>query len=646
MQALVAVHTALAAPTGLADNCVLSFGATSMQIRKLPSQLIDQIAAGEVIERPASVVKELLENSIDAGATELEIDIEQGGARLIRIRDNGSGIQREDLPLALERHATSKIRSLEDLERVATLGFRGEALPSIASVSRLRLVSRAAEAGYAWSIETGGQAAPASHPQGTTVEVRDLFFNVPARRKFLRSEKTEFAHVHTLVRRFALSCPGVQIALRHNQRPVEWIKAAFDRKTMEQRVAEVCGAEFITQCLYLENQASPLSLRGWIGLPTFSRSQNDLQHFFVNGRMVRDKLVSHALRQAYNDVLFHGRHPAFVLYLDMDPALVDVNAHPAKHEVRFRDSRLVHDFLFRSLHSVLAGAQAGRTATPIPRILKDANESGDNLPSRQVALALGARQAIDHYQMLYGEGGRDSVHEPAGLGNQQSALSTGFESARRSETASPYSMSGMAGDAGEHPVVPPLGYALAQLHGIYILAENEQGLVLVDMHAAHERITYERLKALYAEQAVQSQPLLIPVGLRVSAREADIAESMLDEFRRFGIVLERIGREQLRIAQIPSLLKDADAERLVRDTLSDVIAQGGSDRLQSAYQEVLATMACHASVRASRQLTLEEMNALLRDMERTERSGQCNHGRPTWVQLTVDQLDQLFLRGR
>jgi DNA mismatch repair protein MutL len=616
-----------------------------MQIRKLPSQLIDQIAAGEVIERPASVVKELLENSIDAGATELEIDIEQGGVRLIRIRDNGGGIQREDLSLALERHATSKIRTLDDLERVSTLGFRGEALPSIASVSRLRLVSRAAGAEHAWGIETGGQSAPASHPQGTTVEVKDLFFNVPARRKFLRSEKTEFAHVHGLIRRFALSCPGVQIALRHNQRQVEWIKAAFDRTAMEQRIAEVCGAEFITQCLYLENQAPPLSLRGWIGLPTFSRSQNDLQHFFVNNRMVRDKLVSHALRQAYKDVLFHGRHPAFVLYLDMDPALVDVNAHPAKHEVRFRDYRLVHDFLLRSVHSALAGARAGSTATPLPKVLRDVNESGRNIaPPLQSSLTLGIQRTAD-YQRLYGAD-RDSTLEPAG------AVNEGTHNAAapylRSATALPEQPDDGGNDSlrTAHETTPPLGYALAQLHGIYILAENEHGLVLVDMHAAHERITYERLKALYDEQAVSSQPLLIPVSLRVSVREADLAESMLDEFRRFGLVLERIGREQLRINQVPALLKNADAEQLVKDTLSDVCAQGGSDRLQAAHREVLATMACHAAVRANRQLTLEQMNALLRDMERTERSGQCNHGRPTWVQLGVDQLDQLFLRGR
>lgn len=611
-----------------------------MQIRKLPSQLIDQIAAGEVIERPSSVVKELLENSIDAGASEVEIDIEQGGAKLIRIRDNGNGILREDLSLALERHATSKIRSLDDLERVATLGFRGEALPSIASVSRLRLVSRALDADHAWSIEAGALPVPASHPQGTTVEVKDLFFNVPARRKFLRSEKTEFTHVHTLIKRFALSCPGVQIKLQHNQRPIEWIKAAFDQKAMEQRVSEVCGSDFITQCMYLENQATSLGLRGWIGLPTFSRSQNDLQYFYVNGRMVRDKLVSHALRQAYNDVLFHGRHPAFVLYLDMDPLLVDVNAHPAKHEVRFRDSRLVHDFLFRTIHSALAGAQAGRTATPVPKVLKGVHKP-DQPPVRQVPLNLDTRKALDYYQTLYKNGNRDSVQEQPG------GPYSGNESAWTADSTmlAPHS-DAIREQFSPGEILPPLGYALAQLHGIYILAENDKGLVLVDMHAAHERITYERLKNLYAEQAVQSQPLLIPVTLHVSVREADIAESLLDEFKRFGIELERTGREQLRIMQIPALLKNADAEQLVRDTLSDIIAQGGSDRLQNAHQEVLATMACHASVRASRQLTLEEMNALLRDMEQTERSGQCNHGRPTWVQLSIAQLDQLFLRGR
>jgi DNA mismatch repair protein MutL len=594
-----------------------------MQIRKLPSQLIDQIAAGEVIERPSSVVKELLENSIDAGASELEIDIEQGGTKLIRIRDNGCGMQWEDLPLALERHATSKIRTLDDLEKVTTLGFRGEALPSIASVSRLRLVSRSADAEHAWVIDGGVEPVPASHPQGTTVEVKDLFFNVPARRKFLRSEKTEFAHVHTLIKRFALSCPGVQIRLQHNQRQIEWIKAAFDQQAMEQRVAEVCGSDFIAQCLYLENQAASLSLRGWIGLPTFSRSQNDLQHFFVNGRMVRDKVVSHALRQAYSDVLFHGRHPAFVLYLDMDPTLVDVNAHPAKHEVRFRDSRLVHDFLFRTIHSALAGAQAGRTATPVPKILKDADKLSTDYAysARQEPLGLTAEQTVNYYQALYGSGNSASVREPGTAANQP-----------------------LAGN--RQSGVPPLGYALAQLQGIYILAENDKGLVLVDMHAAHERITYERLKTLYAGQGMQSQPLLIPVTLHISGREADAAESLLEEFRRFGIELERTGHEQLRIMQIPALLKNADAEQLVRDTLSDIIAQGGSDRLQTAYQEVLATMACHASVRASRQLSLTEMDALLRDMEQTDRSGQCNHGRPTWVQLSIEQLDQLFLRGR
>ncbi|HEY3487578.1 MAG TPA: DNA mismatch repair endonuclease MutL [Gammaproteobacteria bacterium] len=584
-----------------------------MRIRKLPSQLINQIAAGEVIERPSSVVKELLENSVDAGASELEIDIEQGGIKLIRVRDNGSGIERDDLALALERHATSKIRTLDDLEKVATLGFRGEALPSIASVSRLRLVSRAAGAEHAWTLDGLEAPAPASHPQGTTVEVRDLFFNVPARRKFLRTEKTEFSHIHTLIQRFALSCPGVQLRLRHNGRAVEWIKAASDPITMERRVAEVCGSEFIAQCLYLENGAGALNLRGWIGLPTFSRSQNDLQHFFVNGRMVRDKLVSHALRQAYADVLFHGRHPAFVLYLEMDPALVDVNAHPAKHEVRFRDSRSVHDFLFRTLHTTLAGARAGFTATPVPRMIR---EGAADYNSVQHQEHLNLRAAINHSQVLY------AADPPAVREDEDkdsSAVST---------------------------VIPPMGHALGQLHGIYILAENAAGLILVDMHAAHERITYERLKTLYAEQGVQSQPLLLPVTLHVSSKEADIAESSMDEFKRYGIELERTGPEQIRVLQIPVLLRNANAEQLVKDTLADIMGQGGSDRLKSAYQEVLATMACHASVRAHRQLTLDEMNALLRDMEQTERSGQCNHGRPTWVQLSVGQLDQLFLRGR
>lgn len=615
----------------MADNTPL--GGNGMRIQKLPSQLINQIAAGEVIERPASVVKELLENSLDAGATYIEVDIEQGGIRLIRIRDNGCGIERDDLVNALERHATSKIRNLEDLERVGTLGFRGEALPSIASVSQLRLTSQIEDAAHGWSLagtveEIAAGPQPASHPPGTTVEVRDLFFNVPARRKFLRTEKTEFQHIDNIVKRIALSWPDVQIRLRHNQRPVGHIKSAKDREQMEQRVAAICGGSFIEQCLYVEHSAAGLKLSGWIGLPAFSRSQADMQFFFVNRRMVRDKLVSHAVRQAYQDVLYHGRQPAYVLYLEIDPAMVDVNAHPAKHEVRFRESRLIHDFLFKTLQQVLAGAQAGQTATPVPDTVAEI-PAGRPVPHRQpFQPALNIRESLAAYTAFYSEGRADSSLP-------QASIAPAFPAAAEDKR----------GASGEE-AVPPLGYALAQLHGIYILSQNAKGLVLVDMHAAHERITYEKLKTAYDRQGVQSQPLLVPETLNVAPHEADLAETNINLFKNYGIELERIGPEQLRILQIPVLLCHGDAARLVRDMLADLASHGESRRISDTTDEILSTMACHASVRANRQLTLAEMNALLRDMENTERSGQCNHGRPTWVQLSIQQLDKLFMRGQ
>lgn len=604
-----------------------------MRIQKLPSQLINQIAAGEVIERPASVVKELLENSLDAGATYIEVDIEQGGIRLIKIRDNGCGIERDDLMNALERHATSKIRSLEDLERVGTLGFRGEALPSIASVSQLRLTSQVENAAHGWSLagtleDIAAGPQPASHPPGTTVEVRDLFFNVPARRKFLRAEKTEFQHIDNIVKRIGLSWPDVQIRLRHNQREIGHIKSARDREQMEQRVAAICGGSFIEQCLYVEHSAAGLKLSGWIGLPAFSRSQTDMQFFFVNRRMVRDKLVSHAVRQAYQDVLYHGRQPAYVLYLEMDPATVDVNAHPAKHEVRFRESRLVHDFLFKTLQQVLAGAQAGQTATPVPGAVAEM-PAGRPVPNRQpFQPGLNIRESLAAYTAFYSEGS-------AGNAPPEASIAPAF----------PAAVEGKPGAGGEE-AVPPLGFALAQLHGIYIVAQNAKGLVLVDMHAAHERITYEKLKTAYGRQGVQSQPLLVPETLNVASHEADLAETNIHRFKNYGIELERTGPEQLRILQVPVLLCGGDAARLVRDMLADLASHGDSRRIGDTTDEVLSTMACHASVRANRQLTLAEMNALLRDMENTERSGQCNHGRPTWVQLSIQQLDKLFLRGQ
>ncbi|MBN1379660.1 MAG: DNA mismatch repair endonuclease MutL [Gammaproteobacteria bacterium] len=586
-----------------------------MRIHKLPSQLINQIAAGEVIERPASVVKELLENSLDAGADNIVLDIEQGGIKLIKLFDNGHGIEKDDLRNALDRHATSKIASLADLENVATLGFRGEALPSIASVSELSITSRSNSADKAWLIICDGQSIaagpqPATHPGGTTVEVRQLFFNVPARRKFLRTEKTEFQHIEQVVKRIALSRPAVAILLRHNRRPVLQLKPAVTQEALEKRVASICGDEFIKQCLYLEHEAAGLKLHGWISLPVFSRSQTDMQYFFVNQRMVRDKVLNHAVRQGYQDVLFHGRHPAFVLHLQIDPALVDVNAHPAKHEVRFRESRLVHDFLYRTLHKTLADTQAGQISTPS---LPGATPAADSHPVHQSGLNLSVRESGELYGLL------------------------------ATDNQTPLSEQAVTNNSDQ---VPPLGYALAQLMGIYILAENAKGLVLVDMHAAHERISYEKLKQSYDQQSVQRQPLLLPITMTVTESEADLVETDSELFQRYGFELQRIGPQKLRIRQIPSLLRQADAEQLVRDVLSDLISHGHSGRLQDTGNEVLATMACHGSVRANRKLSLPEMNALLRDMEQTERSSQCNHGRPTWIQLSLDQLDKLFKRGQ
>ncbi|MEJ2686098.1 MAG: DNA mismatch repair endonuclease MutL [Gammaproteobacteria bacterium] len=589
-----------------------------MRIQLLPPQLINQIAAGEVVERPASVVKELLENSLDAGATRIEVDVEEGGRRLIRVCDNGGGIVREELGLALARHATSKIASLDDLEQVASLGFRGEALPSIASVARLTLTSRAAAAESGWKVHSDGsdlqpEPEPAPHPPGTTLEVRDLFFNVPARRKFLRTEATEFKHLEDVVKRIGLSREDVELVLRHNRRPVCRMPVGKDASSRLRRVAEVCGSAFVEQSVELDHGAAGLRLHGWIGLPTFSRSQADLQYFFVNGRMVRDKLVAHAVRQAYADVLFHGRHPAFVLYLEIDPGTVDVNVHPAKHEVRFRDSRLVHDFLFRTLHEALSGLRPADQVQPVPPT-PPAPPGRDERRGQQ-AMTLNVSEQLAAYSAL---------HPPV----------------TSSRTAA------VVGEATSETEPPPLGYALAQLHGVYVLAQNAHGLVLVDMHAAHERITYEGLKTTHGEDGIRSQPLLVPVTVPVSRREAELAEEHQGLFGELGFDVDRMGPETLAVRRIPALLRDSDAGALVRDVLSDLATYGTSSRLREAFNDVLATMACHGSVRANRRLGLEEMNALLREMERTERSGQCNHGRPTWIQLGMDELDSLFLRGR
>lgn len=625
-------------------------------IKLLSPRLANQIAAGEVVERPASVVKELIENALDAGARRVDVDIEQGGAKLIRVRDDGSGIAEDDLPLALSRHATSKIVDLDDLEAVASLGFRGEALASISSVSRLALTSRTEAQEAASRVEVEGRemdarVSPAAHPVGTTVEVRDLFFNTPARRKFLRTEKTEFNHVDECLRRQALSRFDTGFTLRHNQKVVQSLRPAESALDRERRIGSLCGQTFVDNAVVIDAEATGLRLWGWVALPTFSRSQADLQYFFVNGRVIRDRLVAHAVRQAYRDVLYNNRHPAFVLYLEVDPASVDVNVHPTKHEVRFRDGRLVHDFIFRTLHRALAEVRPddhfrGAVAQSVGR-----SEGQGAAPATlsTAALAVDAPEAQSGYTRpmgFQGEAGQQKTWQAQDqMAFYQSLNQGGGTDTTGSAGAVAYTTAEPTPPVGQGDQ-PPLGYAIAQLHGIYILSQSHQGLVVVDMHAAHERITYERMKRALDAQDLKSQPLLVPLSMAVSDKEAALAESHARELQQVGLTIERIGPEAIAIRQMPALLRGADTEQLVRDVLADLIENGQSDRVEALTHELLGTMACHGSVRANRQLTIPEMNALLRDMEATERSGQCNHGRPTWTVMTLAELDKLFLRGR
>ena len=605
-------------------------------IQVLSPQLANQIAAGEVVERPASVLKELVENSLDAGAQSIDIDIEQGGVKLIRIRDDGCGIGEDDLPLALSRHATSKIGNLEDLEAVSSLGFRGEALASIASVSRLSLTSNHGQ-GTAWKAVSEGRdmevdIQPASHPVGTSVEVRDLFFNTPARRKFLRTEKTEYNRIDESIKKLALSRFDVAFNLRHNQRAQISLRPAATQLEQEKRVADICGAPFMEQALYVDNDRHGLRLWGWIGLPTFSRSQADLQHFFVNGRSIRDKVVSHAVRQAYQDVLYHGRHPAYVLFLEITPADVDVNVHPTKHEVRFRESGSIHSFISSTIKKALAEDR--------PQDHLQSNDSSISGNSGQPFSPQSGQQTLQQNSQ-WQPSMQFSDHRPSSHG--AAAPMAAYQSLYTSDQAS---LPKTQLDFNAEQDVPPLGYAVAQLKGIYILAENSEGLIVVDMHAAHERITYERMKRDFDDQGLVSQPLLVPESLAVSQREADAAEQHNDIFTKLGFTIERAAAESIIVRQIPAILRGSEVEALLRDVLSDLLEHGTSERIRDHINEILSTMACHGSVRANRKLTIPEMNGLLRDMEATERSGQCNHGRPTWSQLTLDQLDKLFLRGR
>ena len=593
------------------------------RINLLDQKLANQIAAGEVVERPASIVKELIENSLDAKANKITVEVEQGGVKLIRIQDDGRGILKQDLALALHRHATSKIKKIGDLENINSLGFRGEALASISSVSRVSLLSKAREGEYdaGWQIDVEGNVAhkslvPVSHAEGTTIEVRDLFFNTPARRKFLKKERTEFSKIDEIIKRLALSRFDVHVSLRHNQKIIYNLLPAKSDSEKQRRVGLLCGSKFVENSILIDTDRAGLKLWGWVGLATFSRSQGDLQYFYVNGRSVKDKLVTHAVKQAYRDVLFHGRHPAYVLFLELDPSLVDVNVHPTKHEVRFRDSRFVHDFLFSSLYKSLSEVRPVdqletskelnqlNSAFDLPQKMNESNDGRFN----QSALSL-----VD--------GERNFL--------ESSDKSDDFSRAEDQRTD-----------------VPPLGYAVAQLHGVFILAQNDQGLVIVDTHAAHERITYERMKRALADEGLKTQTLLVPISIALSRTEVDYAEDNKTALLELGLEIERVSDEALVVRKVPALLRDSDIEQLVRDVISDLIKFGTTDLINSKQDDLLSTMACHGSVRANRQLTIQEMNALLRDMETTERSGQCNHGRPTWVFKSLAELDKLFLRGR
>ncbi len=602
-----------------------------MSIRVLSDALIDQIAAGEVIERPASVVKELVENSLDAEARRIEIDIERGGIGLIRVSDDGTGLPAHELPLALARHATSKIASLDDLQTVATLGFRGEALPSIASVSRLRLLSRTpdAESGAEVSAESGAVIAPrpAARVRGTTVEVRDLFFNVPARRKFVRSDATEVGHIARLAERLALSRADVAFRLRNAERILldapavpredgasgEAPGEASGDASGEARIRAVLGEEFLARALRVEHSAGPVRLRGWIGMPTAARAQADEQFWFVNGRSVRDRLLVNAVRLAYRDVLFHGRFPAYVLYLTLDPRLVDVNAHPAKLEVRFRDSRQIHDFVLHALERVLASTR--------PAL--------DSAPAAWPAPTWSALRAAE--RSLPGEA-------PWAAGSLWTLAAAVRDEAVRDEAVRDEAAPAAVADR-------PLGTALAQLHGVYILAQSREGLVLVDMHAAHERVLYERLKAQYGAGDAPSQHLLEPIVLEVKAHDLDALLERRRDWERAGFEIDALGPSRLAVRRIPALLRGWDIGEILRSVLEG-LEDGAAHHLEEAADRFLGTLACRTAIHAHRRLSLPEMDALLREMEATDRANQCNHGRPTWTRLTLPELDQLFLRGR
>src|SRR5450830_175076 len=606
-------------------------------IRLLPDLLINQIAAGEVIERPAAALKELLENSLDAGATDIAVQLEGGGIKLVRVRDNGKGIAKDELPLALMRHATSKIASLDDLQQVASMGFRGEALASMAAVAQLTLTSRTASDTHGWKVEAIdgrlSEPAPASHAQGTSVEIRELYFNTPARRKFLKSESTEFAYCEEAFKRIALSRPDVAFSLQHNGKTIWQLSASprplagegsGEREAALRRVAALLGEEFGQAAVPVSRSAANLSLQGLAALPAYSRASRDAQYFFANGRFVRDKVASHALRQAYQDILHHQRHPAFVLFLELPPEQVDVNVHPAKSEVRFRESQGIHQFIFHTLQQALAVPASGQdNRAPVSQ------QPASFIPTQQ-NIGLGVAQSSDAYQVWKAFAGEGKWPDRSAV--QDIEKKTFFPQP-------------LASSPDNH-IIPPLGFALAQLSGIYILAQNAHGLIVVDMHAAHERIVYEKLKASLDAEQIATQPLLIPVSFHADTLDIATADAEQAALNMLGFDIAPLSPTALAVRAMPVLLKQSEAEAAVRDVLDELREFGASRVLTERRNELLSTLACHGAVRANRILSITEMNAVLREMEQTERSGQCNHGRPTWFQLALNDLDKMFMRGQ
>lgn len=616
----------------------------SARIQQLTSHLANQIAAGEVIERPASIVKELVENSLDAGSQHIDIDIAKGGVQRIRVRDNGHGIHKEDLLLALDRHATSKIHTLNDLAAINTLGFRGEALASISSIARLSLSSSTETTQQGWNITCDYHQAPPpfpvpiAHAQGTTLEIHDLFFNTPARRKFLKSEQTEFSHIETVVTRLSLSHFSIGFSLHHNKRSIYQLPPACEETEKEERIARLCNRSFVDNALYIDMQSIDLRLWGWISLPTFSRSQSDLQYFYVNQRMVRDKLINHAVKHAYQDVLYNGRHPAFILFIELDPHAVDVNAHPAKYEVRFRESRLVYDFVKQSLQKALADTRPkGQALNSMQPPIELSTQLDNNEESADITPEIAHRH--NNFPLLVSADAPNYAPEKAST--PSSSPSHQQELLTEKKPAIPFTEKPDRGVCA-----PPLGFALAQLHGIYILAENTHGLILVDIHAAHERILYERLKQDVEHRGINTQLLLIPICLSLTQQEMLLIDEHASLFTQFGFKLDPLGPETVFVRQVPALLAQSNIEQLVHDVLSDLGRHSSSQQLSEKINELLSSIACHSALRAHRSMTLLEMNQLLRDMEHTSRSNQCNHGRPTWKQLSLPDIDRFFLRGR